>query len=268
MRNYYNWNDGKGLLFKNMWITKHFKSFFLRGLAVLLPSILTIGIFVWGFRFLQDNISIHINRGLVKLIMLAQKLTSEETPWPEDVLNQFWVDGAGSLTGFVVALVFVCLVGVVLASVVGKTLWRLIERFIMGTPFLGRVYPYMKQVTDFVLKQAKQDKLKFSRVVAAEYPRKGVWSLGLVTGSGLAKVTNTVKRDLLTVFIPTSPTPFTGFIIMIPRKQTIEVDLTIEEVFRFTISGGVITPGSDVAAALEEVKPIISENPEFEDEDK
>ena len=153
----------------------------------------------------------------------------------------------------------------ILASVVGKALWKVIERFIMNTPFLGKVYPYMKQVTDFVLKQAKQDKLKFSKVVAAEYPRKGIWSLGLVTGSGLSKVTDTAKRDLLTVFIPTSPTPFTGFIIMIPRKQTIEMDLSIEEVFRFTISGGVITPGSEHEVALEQFKQIAIDKTDLND---
>ncbi len=244
-----------------MFATKRFKNYFLRGLAVLLPSILTIGVFVWGFRFIQKNISHYINIGLVKLIILIP----ETYRWSEKILNEFWVEGAGSLAGLVFALIGIYLVGLILASVVGKALWRVVERFITNTPFLGRVYPYIKQVTDFVLKQAKQDKLKFSRVVAAEYPRKGVWSLGLVTGSGLSKVTDTVKRDLLTVFIPTSPTPFTGFIIMIPRKQTIEMDLSIEEVFRFTISGGVITPGSEHEVALEKFKPITIDKPDSKD---
>jgi uncharacterized membrane protein len=130
-----------------------------------------------------------------------------------------------------------------LANVVGKTLWRMIEKFIMNTPVLSKVYPYVKQITDFLFAREEQEKLPFSRVVAVEYPRKGIWSLGLVTGSGLTKVVDNVRKEFLTILIPTSPTPFTGFVIMVPKKQTMDMDMTIEEAFRFTVSGGVITPG-------------------------
>jgi len=137
-----------------------------------------------------------------------------------------------------------------LASVVGRTLWRLIEKFIMNTPLLRRVYPYVKQVTDFLLTQEEQKEL-FKRVVAVEYPRKGVWSMGFVTGSGIKKVAQDLKKEILTVLIPTSPTPFTGFIVMVPKEQTIELDITVEEALRFAVSAGVITPiGQQAAAAL------------------
>jgi uncharacterized membrane protein len=125
----------------------------------------------------------------------------------------------------------------------------MVENFIMNTPFLRRVYPYIKQITDFLLTQEEQKKL-FSRVVAVEYPRKGIWSIGFVTGSGIRKVVDNVKKEFLTVLIPTSPTPFTGFVIMVPKKQTIEMDMTIEEALRFTVSAGVIAPGSDRIAVL------------------
>jgi len=162
-------------------------------------------------------------------------------------LGRFWIDGALSIAGFLIAVVAVCIVGVLLASVVGKTLWRMVERFIMNTPFLRQVYPYVKQITDFVLKQEEKKKM-FSRVVAVEYPRKGIWSMGMVTGSGLKKVVDSVEKEFLTVLIPTSPTPFTGFVIMVPKEQTIDLDMTIEEALRFAVSGGVITPGSGQAA--------------------
>ena len=120
----------------------------------------------------------------------------------------------------------------------------------MNTPFLRRVYPYIKQVTDFLLAQEQEGGLSFSRVVAVEYPRKGIWSLGLVTGTGLRRVTETVKKGFVTVLIPTSPTPFTGFIILVPKKSTIDLDITIEQAFRFFISGGVITPDATPVTAL------------------
>ncbi|NQT02242.1 MAG: DUF502 domain-containing protein [Planctomycetes bacterium] len=130
-----------------------------------------------------------------------------------------------------------------MASVVGRTLWRMVEKFIMNTPVLSKVYPYVKQVTDFLFAQEEQERIPFSRVVAVEYPRQGIWSVGFVTGSGLEKVVDNVRKEFLTVLIPTSPTPFTGFVVMAPKEQTIDLDMTIEEAFRFTVSGGVITPG-------------------------
>lgn len=223
----------------------HLKSYFFRGLAVLLPTILTIGIFVWGYQFIQNNISIHINRGLVRLTIFSQGLEwdDEGSEIAKKTWTKYWVNGWGSIAGFLIALIIVCIVGALLASVVGKTLWRMVEKFIMNTPVLSKVYPYVKQVTDFLFAQEEQEKLPFSRVVAVEYPRKGIWSLGLVTGSGLTKVVDNVRKEFLTILIPTSPTPFTGFVIMVPKKQTIDMNMTVEEAFRFTVSGGVITPG-------------------------
>ena len=221
-----------------MAIRGRFKSYFLRGLAVLLPTILTIWIFIWGYRFIQGNIGIHINRGLVRIIKLVPFLLPL---WSSEDLTRFWVHGVGSIAGFIIALAVVLVVGALLASVVGRTLWRTVEKFIMNTPFLRQVYPYIKQVTDFLFTQ-QQQKTMFSRVVAVEYPRKGVWSMGLVTGSGLKKVIDKVEKEFLTVLIPTSPTPFTGFVIMVPKEQTMDLDMTVEEAIRFSISAGVITP--------------------------
>jgi uncharacterized membrane protein len=219
------------------------KSYFLRGLAVLLPTIVTIWIFVWGYKFIQENISVHVNRGLVRLIMFLQG----ENGISKQDLTRILVEGTGSIVGFLIALVIVFIVGAVLASVVGRSLWRMVEGFIMNTPFLRRVYPYVKQVTDFVLTQEEKKKM-FSTVVAVEYPRKGIWSLGMVTGSGVKKIVDQAEKEFLTVLIPTSPTPFTGFVIMVPKDQTIELDMTIEEALRFAISAGVIAPAGERAA--------------------
>ncbi len=214
-----------------------FKSYFLRGLAVLMPTILTIGIFVWGYTFIQDKISRHIAFGLNRLLVF---IAGEA--FVEQHLNPRWMGIALSAAGFLVALFVVFMVGALLASVVGRSLWRMIEKFIMNTPFLRQVYPYVKQITDFFL--TREDKKEmFSKVVAVEYPRKGIWSVGFVTGSGIEKVVNNVRKEFLTILIPTSPTPFTGFVIMVPKKQTIDLDMTIEQALRFTVSGGLIAPG-------------------------
>ena len=225
-----------------MSVTRRFRSYFFRGLAVLLPTILTIWIFVFGYTFIQENISRHIADGLNwLLVFIAPEAFVEKLDWK-------WMSIALSAAGFLVALFIVFMVGALLASVVGRTLWRMVEKFIMNTPFLRQVYPYVKQITDFFLTREEKEKM-FSRVVAVEYPRKGIWSVGFVTGAGIEKVVDNVRKEFLTILIPTSPTPFTGFVIMVPKKQTIDLDMTIEEALRFTVSGGVITPGKVPAVA-------------------
>lgn len=226
-----------------MRVLNNFKTYFFRGLAALLPTILTIWVFVQFYLFVQANISSHINRFIVRIILLITDRYSEE------FLNSFWVTGSGQVTGFIIALVAVCILGAILASVVGKTLWRIFERALMRTPFLKKVYPYIKQVTDIFLSRKK---LKFRRVVAFEYPRKGAWAVGMVTGEGLDKISDKIKQDFLTVFLPTSPTPFTGYVIIVPKSDVIDLDMTIEEALRFTVSGGIIVPGQSDSQELEE----------------
>lgn len=260
-----------------MQAVKNFRTYFFRGMAALLPTILTIWIFWQCYVFIQEKVSVHINRGVVRgavavldwyppitdeqkrayaieqnpqLVGDAEKiegcLQDEEIIRGTriEVAEAFWVYGRGQITGFLVAIMGVCSIGAFLASVMGHTLWHIMEKALMNLPLVKQVYPYIKQVTDFLL--AKKS-LTFNKVVAFEYPRKGSWSVGLVTGNGLRKVVDTLKQDLLTVFVPTSPTPFTGYVVMVPKDETIELDMSIEEALRFVISAGVITPAEHLA---------------------
>jgi uncharacterized membrane protein len=256
---------------------KNFRGYFFRGLAALLPTILTIWLFVQFYVFVQEKVSSRINRGVVKVVValvdwyptvseeqkkayaIKQEPELQANPQAltdriddEDVLKgariqeaeRYWVEGPGQITGFIVAFIAVCVLGAFLASVVGKTLWRMFERALVRMPLVRKVYPYIKQVTDFLLTKKG---LSFNEVVALQYPRRDVWSIGLVTGKGLKKVSETEQKEFLTVFVPTSPTPFTGYVIMTPKDETIALDMTIEEAMRFTISGGVITPAEHKA---------------------
>jgi len=206
-----------------------------------LPTVLTLWVVILCYRFIQGNISIYINRGLVWLIMYV---SGDHQDITREVLNKFWVTGAGSLAGFFIALIIVLAVGAILASVMGRALWRVVERFIMSTPFLKQVYPYIKQITDFLFLPETKKKM-FSKVVLVEYPSKGIWSVGFVTGSGVKKLVDEKEKEFLTVFIATSPSPFTGFTIIVAKNDVIEADMTVEEAVKFLISGGVVAPGSE-----------------------
>ncbi len=211
-----------------------FRRFFIRGLAATLPTLLTVAIIVYLFNFIQNRIGDPIN-GLV-IHLLNPLIESMDRQQLDDFWQARWYLRA---VGFVVAVVGVYLIGRLVASFVGRSVWRMIEQALTRTPLIKQIYPSVKQVTDFLLSEKR---FEFSRVVAVEYPRKGIWSLALVTGSGLGTLRRTVGSDLLTVFIPSSPTPVTGYTITVRRDEVIDLPLTLDEALRFTVSGGVLMP--------------------------
>lgn len=141
--------------------------------------------------------------------------------------------------GFLIAIILVYFTGFFLASFIGRTSWRVAEGLFYRIPLIRAVYPHIKQVTDFFLSERQ---VEFSGVVAVQYPRKGLWSLGLSTGKPIKRLQKESSEELVTVFIPSSPTPITGYVITVPKEDTIELNFSIDEALRFTISGGVIKP--------------------------
>jgi len=236
-------------------VTHRVRGYFLRGLAVLLPTVLTIWILAWGYGLIERNISKHINKGIVKAqtwvwTQRHQGISDTAIKEYKEKLDNRFVNGfAGSIVGLLIAMVVIVLVGALLASVVGKALWKIVEASIMTTPVVRRVYPYVKQVTDFVLPPEDHNRI-FSKVVAVEYPRQGCWSVGFVTGSGLKGISQGEEREYLTVLVSTSPTPITGPVVIVPKEEAIVLDMTIEEAVRFIVSGGVVAPDGQHPSAL------------------
>ncbi len=146
------------------------------------------------------------------------------------------------LIGFMIAAFIVYLAGRVLGSFLGRRLYQSAEQMLTGLPGFKQVYPYVKQVTEFLFGGDNKDKVKFNKVVAVEYPRKGLWSVGLVTGETMSTIQLGAGKECVTVFIPSSPTPFTGYVITVPVEDTMDLSISIDEALRFTVSGGVIIP--------------------------
>lgn len=233
---------------------KDFKRFFLRGLAAVLPTLLTIMIIVYVFMFVQRHIGAHMNhavqwlvaqyRQLVFLGEFSWKISEEE----RKAVERYWAVYRLGWIGFLLAISAVYVFGRFVASYLGRGAWRLVERGILSLPLVKRIYPYVKQVTDFLF---SEQKLAFSRVVAVEYPRRGCWSLGLVTSPGMRTLQESMRRNLLTVFIPSSPTPVTGYTIVVGRDEVIDLPLTIDQAIRFIVSGGVIMPPGESLSEAE-----------------
>jgi len=244
-----------------------FRKFFFRGLATLLPTVITILLLVKCYQFVQENISSHITEGTIRLYVMIDtdypQLTDDEKSQfkiesklekidPESretrdrmrlwKLRREWTSGPKSMVGFLFSIVLFYIVGRLLASYLGHKLWQIFERTVGQIPGFKQVYPYIKKITEYFLGDKK---VEFSRVVLVEYPRKGIWSIGLVTGKGLTTFSETNNRDTLAVFMPSSPTPFTGYVIHAEQSQVIDLPITIEEAIRFTVSGGVIGPDDE-----------------------
>ena len=261
----------------NKGFVSDFRQFFFRGLATLLPTVLTIIFLVQGYQFVQENISIHITRGICWTTVWVSNSFEFIDPYPaivaedieiyrseidatlsKDVLEEKekrriarwvmaseWASGPKSFIGFGVAIVLVYIIGRLLASYIGKRTWTIFEATVAKIPGFKQVYPYIKQLTDFLF-GANKGKIDFKQVVAVPYPRKGLWSIGLVTGGGFKKVAESTEAETISVFIPSSPMPVTGYVVTLPKSEVIDLPLTIEEALRFTVSGGVIVPDHQV----------------------
>jgi uncharacterized membrane protein len=291
-----------------------FSKFIIRGMATLLPAVLTLWLLVIAYGFVRDKIAAPINWGVQEIVLhftdwpsatdddynelfsTANKNTDDRIILPErlrlewereDEANRNRIGIAYSLAlrqqmrlnwakdqpeivllarrhqlvegqwksiaigklypldliGLLVAIILFYFAGILMSNIVGRRLKNKGEALVDRVPLIRRVYPAVKQVTDFFFGDSDQP-VKFNRVVAVEYPRKGLWSVGLVTGDTMRDIQDRVGAECLTVFIPSSPTPFTGYVITVPTADTIDLNLTIEDALKFAVSGGVLVPMS------------------------
>lgn len=268
-----------------------FRIFFVKGLAILLPSVLTLWIVVQLFLFVQAKVAEPINVGIrFAVVQLAPKFlpTAQQPDWfivtdeqvlqlkaertrmaqravPEDFLRaqirqrnlkEFWDDHwylRG--IGLVVAIILIYLAGRFLGGYIGRRVYGRLERFLARLPVFKQLYPHVKQVVEFIF--GERDKLKFNRVVLVEYPRKGIWTVGLMTGDSMRDIEGKAGDECVTVFIPSSPTPFTGYTITVLRREALDLPITVEEALRFVVTGGVLIPDSQQIddAAIESRQP-------------
>ncbi len=220
-----------------------FRHFFFRGLAALLPSLLSLVLIIKGYQFINEYVGNYVNAAIIWLVAQVQALLYEGTAQEfQASLRILWGRAHLDIGGFIIAICLVYFFGVFLASFVGHWLWRMIERLLHRTPVVGQVYPYVKQVTDFFLSGRR---LSFTQVVAVEYPRKGIWSLGLVTGAAPWDLQGKTGQQMISVFIPSSPTPLTGYVVCLARSEAVDLSISVDQAFRFIISGGVLKPGSE-----------------------
>jgi uncharacterized membrane protein len=147
------------------------------------------------------------------------------------------------------------LLGKFMAAGIGRFFMALFEGAIRRVPLVRNVYSSVKQVSGFLLNERE---MQVSRVVAVEYPRKGVWQIGLVTGDGLSDVEAMVGEQCLSVLICTSPMPMAGFTITVRRSECLDLNITLDQAIQFIVSCGVVVPrpkGPEASQPAEALAP-------------
>ena len=186
-----------------------FRNYFIAGVVVLIP----IGITLY-------------------LTLFVVKISSVILPKEINPNHYLPYDIPG--VEIIITILLITLIGWLSLSFIGKKLLDLFNNILKRIPILRTIYSAIGQMTETFTKSDKERK----NVVLVEYPRKGSWAVGFATKENTGEITNKIKKNLINVFVPTTPNPTSGFLLMFPKDEIIYLDLTFEEASKFIVSAG------------------------------
>lgn len=214
------------------------KKFFTKGLVALLPLLLTFAVVYLVISFIYSYIGVPVGTFLKWLVPKITGLTQDRL-----VEIGFWkwfYEAGAPIIGFGLGVILTFFIGILVATFLGKKIYQLFEKLLVKLPIFRQIYPYAKQFTGFLI--SDENKIEFKSVVLVPFPSNGVWSIGLITGDGLRCLNDMTKKRCLCVFVPTSPTPFSGFVVYVPQEDVLPVPISVEEAMRVIISCGILSP--------------------------
>ena len=192
------------------------KRYFATGLLITLPIALTLWFLYIAFTFIDGICGKLINYYLKKHL-------------------GFSVPGLG----FIIGIIIVFGIGFIATNFLGKRVFRALESWFLKLPFIRQIYPAAKQLINSLISKEHR---AFKKVVLVQYPSKGIWSVGFLTNDGFKEAKEKSGSDLVHVLIGTTPTPLSGFLIMVPRDEIKILDISIEEGIKLIVSGGIVKP--------------------------
>jgi uncharacterized membrane protein len=195
----------------------YLRRYFISGLLVWLPIMVTLAV----LKFLID--------------LLSKSLVLLPAPIQPDKLLGFHVPGVG----VVLTLVVLFLTGLFAANFMGRRLVALNDSLMARIPLVRSVYTGVKQVTQTLFTPGGQS---FRKVLLVEYPREGVWTIAFQTGEVGPDIESVLKEPMVSYFVPTTPNPTSGFLLMSPRSKVIDLDISVDQALKMVISLGVVQP--------------------------
>ena len=208
-----------------MSLGKRLNKYFLTGLVVLGPLGLTVLVVQWIVGMMD--------RAILGLLPNALHPTA---------LTGWHIPGLGVLA----TIVLVFLVGMLASNFLGRTVVTYSEWIFSHTPGIKGIYNLFKQVTDTLF---GKDKTGFRKVVLIEYPRQGIWTVAFLTGSTRGELQRMAGRPMVNVFVPTTPNPTSGFFLLLPAEDVLELRMSVDEALKMVVSVGMVVP-PDRAAVL------------------
>ncbi|MFO8163909.1 MAG: DUF502 domain-containing protein [Desulfatiglandales bacterium] len=199
------------------------KNYFLTGLLVLLPIYITVKIILF------------LIKGMDAILRYIPPKYLPET------YLQFYIPGLG----LILVVIIILVVGLLTRNFIGGKIVRFGENIVNRIPFVRSLYTGVKQLMEAFFIQ-KND--AFKRVGLLEYPRRGIYVLGFITGESKGEVQSKTGKNMINVFVPTSPNPTSGFYILIPEDDLIILDMSVEDAFKLIISGGMLSPHEKIPA--------------------
>ena len=195
------------------------KRYFITGLLIWAP----LGITIWVLSFI--------------LGMMDQSIMLLPTEWqPRNHLG-FHIPGLGAL----MTLLIVFLTGLLTANFIGQRLVRWWEALLHRIPVVRSVYQSVKQISDTVFSPSGQ---AFRQAVLLQYPRQGSWTIGFLTGKPGGEIADHLSGEMVSLYVPTTPNPTSGFFLMVPKADVIELDMSVEDALKYIISMGVVAPAA------------------------
>lgn len=211
------------------------KNLSLTGLLILIPIFVTI----------------YIATGMINFIdSIGDILPKKLNP---DTYLPFRIPGLGIIYTVILALT----TGLLVRNYIGKKALGYWERLVDKIPLVRVLYSALRQVSEAIF--VKGD-TQFKKVALIEYPRRGIYSLGFITGRASHKLFANTHPQLIGVFVPTTPNPTSGFYLMVPEEDIVNVDISIEDAFKLILSGGMVSPGSIPVGIVSQDKPPVEQN--------
>lgn len=195
------------------------KRYFITGLLIWAP----LGITIWVLSFI--------------LGMMDQSIMLLPTQWQPRNLLGFHLPGLGAL----LTLLIVFLTGLLTANFIGQRLVRWWEALLHRIPVVRSIYQSVKQISDTVFSPSGQ---AFRQAVLVQYPRPDSWTIGFLTGTPGGEIVDHLGDTMVSLYVPTTPNPTSGFFLMVPRTDVIELDMSVEDALKYLISMGVVAPAS------------------------
>ncbi|MDC9714845.1 MAG: DUF502 domain-containing protein [Gammaproteobacteria bacterium] len=141
--------------------------------------------------------------------------------------------------GIILVLLVILFTGTLVNNFIGRKLLQLWENLLNKIPGFRNIYSALKQLSDTILSPSSNS---FKKALLIEYPRKGLWTIAFQTGDYHGEIEEKIGQDIVNIYVPTTPNPTSGFFIMLPKNEVIELDMHVDEAFKLVISTGVVTP--------------------------